>query len=214
MLHDAIGKAVQLAGALQLQAAQAVQKATGKEDLAGLRLLTVQAGEVRATLGSAMTLLRDIDGDALFEEDLVRLQSWYPGSMELLSGLARYDAEKGRWMDALAAWRKVLQDHPLDADAQAGAGHAQEKLGDREQAILAIRRALDTTPGAPELYADLERLYADDTAGLRQDLLDSTYRDTRNALLFRELAKVEAGMGLASDAEAHNTRAAVIESGQ
>jgi tetratricopeptide (TPR) repeat protein len=214
MLHDAIGKAVQLSGALQLQAAQAAQKASGKEDMAGLRLLTVQAGEVRATLGSAVTLLREIDGDVLFEQDLVRLQSWYPGSVELLSALGRYYADKARWTDALSAWRKVLQDHPLDADAQAGAGHALEKLGDGAQAILAIRRALDITPIAPELYADLERLYADDKAGLRQDFLDRTYRDTRNALLFRELAKVEAGMGLASDAEAHNARAAVIEAGK
>jgi tetratricopeptide (TPR) repeat protein len=213
LLHDAIARAVQLAGALQLEAVQAAQKIKGKDDLKSLNLITTQVSDVRATLGSAVTLLREIDGETLFEEDLARLQSWYPGSVELRIALARYHAEKAQWQEALAAWQGLLRDHPLEAEAQRGAGQAQESLGLRDQAIVSYLRALDLEPKAAELYGALDRLLVNDPEGLRQLLLDRSYRDTRNALLFRELAKVEAALGLASDAEAHNTRAAQIESG-
>jgi tetratricopeptide (TPR) repeat protein len=214
LLHDAIARAVQLAGALQLEAVQAAQKVRGKDDLKGLNLITTQVSEVRATLGSAVTLLREIDGDALFMEDLGRLQSWFPGSVELRIALARYHAEKAQWKEALAAWQGLLRDHPLEAEAQRGAGLAQENLGQRDQAILSYLRALDLEPTVAELYGSLDRLYANDPDGLRQLLLDRSFRDTRNALLFRELAKAEAALGLASDVEAHNARAAQIESGK
>jgi Flp pilus assembly protein TadD len=213
LLHDAVGKAVQLAGALELQAAQAAQKIKGKDDLHGMKLLTAQADEVRATLGSSLTMLRQIDGDQLFEDDLTRLQSWYPGSVELLAALGRFYAEESRWKNALDAWALILRDHPLQAEAQFATGQALENLGDRDGAILAYRRALDLQPAAADIYAALERLYAEDLSGLRQVLLDRSYRDTRNAMLFRELAKVETSLGLASDADAHNARAAQIESG-
>jgi tetratricopeptide (TPR) repeat protein len=214
LLHDAIARAVQLAGALQLEAVQAAQKIRGKDDLKGLNLITTQVSEVRATLGSAIVLLRVIDGDELFEEDLARLQSWYPGSVELRIALARYHAEKEQWQEALAVWKDLLRDHPLEAEAQRGAGQALENLGQRDQAVVSYLRALDLEPTVAELYGSLDRLYANDPEGLRQLLLDRSYRDTRNALLFRELAKVEATLGLASDVEAHNARAAQIESGK
>jgi Flp pilus assembly protein TadD len=213
LLHDSIGKAVQLAGALQLEAAQAAQKVKGKDDLRGIKLITTQVEEVRATLGSALTLLRQLDGDQLFEEDLKRLQSWYPGTVELLAAMARFYAEKGQWNAALPAWQRILQDHPMEPEAQSGIGQAFEKLGNHDQAILAYRRVLDLRPGSPDIFAALERLYAQDLAALRQILLDTSYRDTRNTLLFRELAKIETSLGLKSDADAHTARAAQIESG-
>ena len=213
LLHDSVGKAVQLAGALELQAAQAAQKIRGKDDFHGLKLLTTQAEEVRATLGSSLTLLRQIDGDQLFEEDLTRLQSWYPGSVELLAALGRFYAEESKWKNSLDAWALILKDHPLQAEAQLATGQALERLGDHDRAILAYRRALDLQPTAADIYAALARLYAEDLPGLRQLLLDRSYRETRNAMLFREIAKVETSLGLASDAATHNARAIQIDSG-
>jgi tetratricopeptide (TPR) repeat protein len=214
LLHDAIARAIQLAGALQLEAVQAAQKIKGKDDLKGLNLITTQVSDVRATLGSAVTLLQEIDGDALFGEDLARLQSWYPGSVELRIALAHYYANKAQWQEALAAWQGLLRDHPLEAEAHRGAGQALENLGRRDQAVVSYLRALDLEPNAADLYGSLDRLHVNDPEGLRQLLLDRSYRDTRNALLFRELAKVDAALGMASDAEAHNARAAQIESGK
>ena len=214
LLHDAIGKAVQLISALQIQASQALRQARKPEDLRGAKLATTKVEDVRATLASALSLLREIDGDSLFEEDLGRLQSWYPGSVDLSAALGRLYREKGRWRDSLAAWQRILIDHPLDREAQAGAGLAFEKLGDKDQAILAYRRALELDPQSADLYAALERLYAGREGELRQILQDASYRETRNAVLFRELAKLEEGLGLKGDAEKHAARAAELEAGK
>ncbi len=214
VLHDAVGKAVQLISALQIQASQAVSRARKSADLQGARLITTKIEDVKLTLGSALTLLRDVDGDAVFEQDLSRLQSWYPGSVDLLAALGRLYREKERWTDSLAAWQKILQNHALDGEAQAGAGLALEKLGNRDGAIMAYRRALDIDPGSRELYDGLERLYAGQESELLQLFLDTSYRETRNALLFREMAKLEDGLGLKADAETHRARAAQIEAGK
>jgi tetratricopeptide (TPR) repeat protein len=209
-----VGKAVQLISALQIQASQAVSRARKSQELQGARLITTKIEDVRLTLGSALTLLREIDGDTVFEQDLSRLQSWYPGSVDLLAALGRLYREKERWADSLAAWQRILQDHALDGEAQAGAGLAMEKLGNRDGAIMAYRRALDIDPGSRDLYDALERLSAGRESELLQILLDTSYRETRNALLFREIAKLEDQLGLSSDAETHRARAAQIEAGK
>jgi tetratricopeptide (TPR) repeat protein len=214
ILHDAVGKAVQLISALQIQASQAVSRARKSQELQGARLITTKIEDVRLTLGSALTLLREIDGDTVFEQDLSRLQSWYPGSVDLLAALGRLYREKERWADSLAAWQRILQDHALDGEAQAGAGLDMEKLGNRDGAIMAYRRALDIDPGSRDLYDALERLSAGRESELLQILLDTSYRETRNALLFREIAKLEDQLGLSSDAETHRARAAQIEAGK
>jgi len=214
ILHDAVGKSVQLIATFQIQASKAVGKARKAEDLQGAKLLTTKVEEVRATLASALSLLREIDGDALFEEDLTRLQEWYPGSVDLSAGLGRLFKEKERWGDSLAVWERILHDHPLDAEAREGAGLAMEKQGQTDQAIMAYRRALEVDPRSADLYAALRRLYTGREDELRQVLLDRSYRDTRNALLFRELAGLESGLGLAEDAAIHSARAVEIDSGK
>ena len=214
MLHAAVGRAVQLIATFQVQASQALGKARKAEDLKGAKLLTTRVEEVRATLASSLALLREIDGDALFEEDLARIQSWYPGSVDLAAALGRLYGEKEKWSESLAAWERILRDHPLDAEAQEGAGLAMEKLGRPEQAIMAYRRALEVDPQSTDLYAALKRLYTGREDELRQVLLDRSYRDTRNAVLFRELAGLESALGLAEDAAVHSARAVQIESGK
>jgi tetratricopeptide (TPR) repeat protein len=214
ILHDAVAKSVQLIAAFEIQASQALGKAKKAEDLRGAKLFTTKVEEVRATLASSLSLLREIDGDALFQEDLSRLQSWYPGSVDLTAALGRLFGEKERWSDSLAAWEQILRDHPLDGDAQEGAGLALEKLGRTEEAIMAYRRALESDPRSADLYAALRRLYAGREVELRQVLLDRSYRDTRNAPLFRELAKLESALGLEADAAVHSARAVQIESGK
>ncbi len=214
LLHDAVGKAVQLIATFQIQASQAVGKARKAEDLQGARLLTTRVEEVRDTLASSLALLRKIDGDALFEEDLSRLQSWYPGSVDLSAALGRVFSEKERWDDSLAAWQRILRDHPLDTEAQEGAGHALEKLGRTEEAVMAYRRALETDSRSADLYAALRNLYSGKEGELRQILLDRSYRDTRNAMLLRQLASLESALGLEADAAVHSARALQIESGK
>ncbi len=91
---------------------------------------------------------------------------------------------------------------------------ALEKMGDKGEAIMAYRRALEIQPKSEELYAALERLYAGREDRLRQILLDRSYRDTRNVVLLRELSRLEEGLGLTSDAAAHRARAVEIESGR
>jgi tetratricopeptide (TPR) repeat protein len=214
LLHDAVSRAVQLISAFEIQASQAIGKARKAEDMQGAKLLVTKVEEVRATLSSSLSLLREIDGDAVFEEDLARLQSWYPGSVDLSAGLGRLFTEKGRWKEALSAWQRILREHPLDAEAQEGAGLSMEKLGLAEQAIMAYRRALESKPNSAGLYAALRRLYAGREGELREVLLDRSFRDTRNALLFRQLAELETSLGLAEDAATHSARAVEIESGK
>jgi tetratricopeptide (TPR) repeat protein len=214
VLHDAIGKSVQLISALQIQASQALGRARTPEDLNGARLAATKVEDVRATLVSALTLLREIDGENTFQEDLVRLQSWYPGSVDLSAALARLFGEKERWPDSLAAWQRILSDHPLDEEAQAGSGLAFEKLGDQDQAVIAYRRARELAPGSADIYAALERVYNGRENELREVLLDASYRETRNAVLFRELAKLEGRLGMDADAAVHSARVAQIESGK
>jgi tetratricopeptide (TPR) repeat protein len=212
-LHDAVGKAVQLISALQLQASRAVSKAQTPEDLRGAKLITARVDDIRIVLDTSLSLLREIDGDSVFEQDLARLQTWYPGSVDLLAALGRLYQEKEGWRDALAAWQKILSDHPLDRDAQSGAGLAFEKLGDREQAITAYRRARELEPESADIYAALERVYSGRTAELHQVLQDISFRETRNVVLLRELVKLEEGLGLSDEATAHRARIAEIESG-
>jgi len=214
VLHDAVAKSVQLIASFEIQASQAIGKARKAEDLKGAKLLTTKVEEVRATLASSLILLREIDGDALFEEDLSRLQSWYPGSVDLSAALGRLFREKEQWEKSLAAWERILRDHPLDGEAQEGEGLAREKLGQKDEAVMAYRRALELNPLSADLYAALRRLYAGREAELRQILLDRSYRDTRNALLFRELAGLEGALGLEADAAVHSARAVQIDSGK
>lgn len=212
-LHDAIAKAVQMISALQTQESQAVGRARGPEDLKGAKLISIKVEDVRSTLGSALSLLREIDGDATFQQDLTRLRSWYPGSVDLLAALARLYQEKDLWADALAAWQQILAQHPVDPDAQAGAGLAYERLGNREQAALSYRRALDMQPESASLYAALRRLYAGRETELRQIYLDLSLRQTRNVVLLGQLADLEDTLGLAADAARHRARAQEIQSG-
>lgn len=205
---------MQLISALEIGASQAIGTSGKPGDLQGAKLITSKIEDVRVTLASSLSLLREIDGDSLFAQDLVRLQSSYPGSVDLLVALGRLYQEKENWRDALAVWQTILKDHPLDEEAQAGAGLALEKLGDAEQAITAYRRARDLSPKAPGLYRALERLYAGREDDLRQVLLDISYRETRNVVLLRELAKVEGDLGLQADADKHLSRASEIESGK
>jgi tetratricopeptide (TPR) repeat protein len=214
LLQDAVGRAVHLISSLEVSASQAMGKAGNADALRGLKLITTKIDDVRATLASSLTLLHQIDGDSLFAEDLARLQSWYPGSVDLLAALGKLDQEKGMWPDALTAWQGILKDHPLDGEAQAGAGLAYEKLGDKDQAIAAYRRAREIQPKNRDLYAALERLYAGRENELRQILLDISYRETRNVVLLREIAKLEDELGLKTDAQKHRARAAEIESGK
>ncbi|MGA2763596.1 MAG: tetratricopeptide repeat protein [Spirochaetia bacterium] len=214
LLHDAVARAVQLISALEIGASQAIGTSGKPGDLQGAKLITSKIEDVRVTLASSLSLLRQIDGDSLFAQDLARLQSWYPGSVDLLVALGRLYQEKENWRDALAVWQTILKDHPLDEEAQAGAGLALEKLGDTEQAITAYRRARELLPKAPELYSALERLYAGREDDLRQVLLDISYRETRNVVLLRELAKVEGDLGLQADSVKHLSRVSEIESGK
>lgn len=214
MLHDAVAKSVQLIASFEIQASQALGRAKKAEDLRGAKLFTTKVEEVRATLASSLSLLREIDGDAVFQEDLSRLQSWYPGSVDLSAALARLFREKEEWEKSLAAWQRILRDHPLDREAQEGEGLARERLGQKDQAIMAYRRALELDPRSADLYAALRRLYAGREMELRQILLDRSYRDTRNALLFRELAGLESALNLEADAAVHSARAVQIETGK
>jgi Flp pilus assembly protein TadD len=214
MLHDAVAKSVQLIASFEIQASQAIGKAGKAEDLRGAKLLTTKVEEVRATLASSLSLLREIDGDAVFQEDLSRLQSWYPGSVDLSAALGRLFREKEQWDRSLAAWQRILRDRPLDREAQEGEGLALEKLGQKDLAIMAYRRALELDPKSADLYAALRRLYAGREAELRQILLDRSYRDTRNAQLFRELAGLESALGLEAEAAVHSARVVQIESGK
>ena len=214
VLQDCVGRAVQMISALELGAAQAINASGKPSEMQGARLVTSKIEDIRATLSSALALLRQIEGDPAFVADLARLRSWYPGSVELLHALGSYYKEKQDWSDALSAWNDVLESHPMDRDAQEGAGLALEKLGDTDRAIAAYRRARDLAPEAPELYSALERLYAGHERDLRQVLLDISYRETRNVTLLKELVKIETGLGLTADAAQHQTRVSDIESGK
>jgi tetratricopeptide (TPR) repeat protein len=84
---------------------------------------------------------------ALFEQGLAR----DPRHVRVLSWIGLIALEQKRPRDATRAFTQVLRRDPLQPDALAGLALAQLALGDREQAVAALKRAEQVAPGHPRV---------------------------------------------------------------
>jgi Flp pilus assembly protein TadD len=217
LLQQAVGKSIQKTGRIQAQAAQKVEEAKGSlasEDLAQLEGMTRLAEEPRQILQESLLLLRSIARDpAAFETDLIDLSSWYPQSTDLRVALGRFYEEQGRWADALALWERLLEKHPTIAEAHVGLALSLERSGSLLESASAYLRALDLAPDDSGVYDGLERVYGSlhREEELRQKLLDRSFRDTLNPLLFSRLGLLERALGHLEESKAHLEEAAKLE---
>lgn len=79
-----------------------------------------------------------------------------PHSRVASNNLGHALLERGRYTDALKAWRRAVQLHPGHANAWAGIALAQEALGNRDQADAALAQAIESDP----IYADADAVRA------------------------------------------------------
>jgi tetratricopeptide (TPR) repeat protein len=211
LVHLAIGRAIQKAGALELSAARELENEGGAIDEASLRRTSAHAHALSATrelLTDALRLLADMTSASALEDDLRMLAEWYPHSLELVSALARRYEQTRRFDSAETLWRDALADAPAFAEAHLGLGRCREAVGDFGAAATSYRRALALAPENRDVYAALRRLYG--SHGRRHDLrtllIDRTRVDTWNAVLLEELIALERELGLTSSAESRQDR--------
>ncbi len=71
--------------------------------------------------------------------------------------LARAAARSGQWESAARLWRARTQAEPMDAEAWTGLGEALSHMGDGSDAVAALARAAELSPGRPGLALLLGR---------------------------------------------------------
>lgn len=214
LARQAIGKAVQHAALLQMQAVKRMQAAGGKlrpADVEELERLARLGEEPTELLGASLALLRSLHADArAYENDLRLLCSWYPHSRPVLAALGDLLLEQKRWEEALAHWHEVAALMATAKEAHIGIARSLEGGGRIEEARQAWVRALDLEAKDPAVFDALERTFGDGPE-LRQILLDRSYIETRNTLLLRRLAALERRLGLADAADKREQRIRDIE---
>ena len=217
LLRQAIGKAIQKTGRLQAQAARKVEEKRGTlapGDLAQLEGLSRLVEEPRQILQESLLLLHSLVRDPqAFETDLLDLSSWYPQSVDLRVALGQFYQEQGRWGESLALWEKLLEKHPTINEAHIGLALSMERSGRLQDSTTAYLRALDLAPDDPEVYDGLERVYQSlhREEELLAKLLDRSFRDSRNPLVFSRLGLLERALGRFEESKAHLEQAASLE---
>ena len=63
--------------------------------------------------------------------------------------------QQGRYLDAEAAWRAVLESQPTDAEAYAHLGFLEAQKGDYKEAVPLYRKAIALNPSMPGLQLNL-----------------------------------------------------------
>ena len=216
-LHSAIGKAVRKSGMIQMQAAGTIREREGQlgpEELQALQRLSALAEEPRGILAEALALLADShESTEDHEQDLRRLSSWYPHSLELRGAVGRLLESEERFEDAREHWRRILEEFPTAIEAHLGLARSLEGLEKAAEAKIAYRRARDLDPENPEIYRALHRLY--EAAGREQALLEwygELYaRERTNVALLEAWADLEERLGYPEQAARHRLRARELE---
>ena len=216
-LHSAIGKAVRKSGMIQMQAAGAIQEKEGQlgpEEVEILKRLSSLAEEPRRILKQALTLLAEAHGGREeYEQDLKRLSSWYPHSLELRIAVGQLLEEDGRFEEAHEHWRRILDTFPTAVEAHLGLASSLEHLGKVEEARTAYLRVRDLDPQNRDIYSALLRLYE---AGGEEPALMQWYgelyaRERTNPVLLDSWADLEERLGYPEQAAKHHQRARDLE---
>ncbi len=217
-LYLAVGKAVQRSGLIQMEAANAVERMDEnmtEEDVRRLERLSGELEEPEHIIDRSLLLLREYSSNEQeYREHLLTLCEWYPYSIPLKSALSGFYADKGEWGEAELIWREILDRSPVYGEGHKGLGKVLEAQGRTEEAVVEFRKALSLDPEDQEIYELLHGVYRkmERLPDLRRLLLDLSYIETRNPILFTWLAKVEAQTGLPEEAAFHKERAEQFES--
>jgi tetratricopeptide (TPR) repeat protein len=110
--------------------------------------------------------------DAGSEEDLARASELLgPDDPHLLVYQARAEGRRGRWPEAVAAFRRAVESDPYDAAALFGLGRALVSAGEREEGLAVLERHRALTPLLDQLdfaerAVDLAPLHAPNHAAV------------------------------------------------
>jgi tetratricopeptide (TPR) repeat protein len=216
-LYLAVGKAVQRSGLIQMQAANAVEgmgEEMTAEDVRRLEALSGELEEPEHIIDRSLRLLREFSPDRdEYHEHLSTLCEWYPYSIPLKSALSSFYAGRGEWEKAETIWREILDRSPVYAEGHKGLGKVLEAQDRFQEAALEYRKALSLDPHDQELYELLYETFRtmQQLPNLRRLLLDLSYIETRNPVLFTWLSRVEAETGFSEEAALHKERAEQFE---
>jgi tetratricopeptide (TPR) repeat protein len=216
-LHSAIGKAVRKSGIIQMQAVGTIQEKEGQlgpEEVDILKRLSSLLEEPRRILKQALSLLAEAHSSREeYEEDLKRLSSWYPHSLELRIAVGQLLEEDCRFEEAQDHWRRILDNFPTAVEAHLGLARSLEYLGKVEEARTAYLRVRDLNPQNRTIYTALLRLYE---AGGEELTLMQWYgelyaRERTNPVLLESWAELEERLGYPEQAAKHRQRARDLE---
>jgi tetratricopeptide (TPR) repeat protein len=84
-----------------------------------------------------------------------------PGNVAVLDATARLRAAKGRFKEALALRRQVVELDPLNPPAHIRLGINAYRAGQLEEAVAAFKKALELNPDNPAVHNSLGRVYLD-----------------------------------------------------
>ncbi|MGS1016328.1 tetratricopeptide repeat-containing sulfotransferase family protein [Allosphingosinicella humi] len=162
------------------------------------RLLSASPGHKAARINLVAALIASGDLDAA---EAVCASG---GNDPALSRLAGYvHQQKGRWDEAIAAYKATLAAAPGDFESWNNLGNTYAAKGDRQQARFALERAVQLRPDIPSLYLNLSPVLGD---ALRFDARQALMREA--ARRWPEDPEVQLELGLA-EASARDLAAAV-----
>lgn len=203
----AVGRAVHMIGAIQLQAAGRIKKKKGKlnkEDIKKLKNYSTLIQKPRKVLADSIELLRKIDSsNTNFKKDIAKLSSWYPHNVELRESLAGVLEKEGKYTDALKVWKALAVDHPTDVRAHLGIAEIYRRMGKTKNAMLEYRRTLDLDNENDSVFKGLYNVYKE--SGREKELFDllkdEYLRNKRNMVLIRYLIVLAKDTGNTKDAD-------------
>lgn len=224
LLHEAIGKAVQLYSLYRMQAARTMERARradggsaqmGDPEQMGARVKSLKAisehaARPRRMLIRALALLPGVTPDrSTLLEDLRRLADWYPNTVELRSALAEELGKAGREAEAREMWMALSRDFAFSYVAHLGAARSWEREGRERKALISYRRALDLAPEEPEVYRRLAGFYRrrGEPEAYLELLEGRMVGDAYNPLLYEEAARAASELGRDAEAGRYRSRA-------
>ncbi len=132
---------------------------------------------------------------------------------QLEAAVARHRA--GRFEEAAALYRRLLEREPANPDALHLLGVVSAQLGDAAEAVRAISRAIELRPETPDFHYNLALAHRDqgDRGKARERLERALALDPEHAGAHQALARLLEAMGEADRALEHLSKAATLEPG-
>lgn len=127
--------------------------------------------------------------------------------------LARAAARSGQWDSAARLWRARTVADPQDAEAWAGLGEALSRVGEGQDAVAALARAAELSPGLPGLALLVGRaqLQQGNARAALAALGAATEAEPRNPAAWTGLGIAHDLLGETAEAQAAYARALAID---